>query len=518
LAYAYTHGMIKVMTREGWPTSIEIIPGDPLEAYEHFDDFEDKPQDECGVLAVYAPGEPVGELTYEALRRLQHRGQSGAGVAYMLEPGLMWGQKENGLIDNALPDLVPHPERPNMIDVSQSPLALGHTRYSTATSNRASQPFIRNSALGHNGHIELINQLGEQYGIGAGEAVSDSDMLSLIIDKRYTELGDMEAALHEVLPRLEGAYCLTITDGENIYGVRDPWGTHPLSLGILAGGKGYMLASETTAFKFVELKSLRDVEAGEIIKAGPDGVKSSFIAREEAAAHCMFEYIYIARPTSEVDGVYISQAREQMGRYLATDHPVEADVVVGVPNSGLFAADGYCQTSGIPEVRGLVKNDYEARTFIERSGKREDILRRKFDINRPELEGRRVVLVDDSVIKGSTMRFIVSMLREEGGASEVHVRSAAPRYKFACYGGMDTRETKRLIARDRTDEQIAAEIGADSIAFNSVERIRQAIEDSRPKTMTRKLGRLLCTGCATGEYPYQVPRDEELDLVAMATA
>ncbi|HVV67391.1 MAG TPA: amidophosphoribosyltransferase [Candidatus Saccharimonadales bacterium] len=507
--------------------SAEVNPiGEFLDEYAPPGEYDDKPQDECGIVAVYAPGEPVGKMTYEAMQRLQHRGQSGAGMVYSIGPKTLMGHHGRGLIDRAIPEVIPGANGVSPVDAEPtSAVTIGHTRYSTADREDASQPFIGHLsdpsfALAHNGHIETIDIVAERYGIDTTDPASDSSLLTEILDKRAVELGSLEAALHEVTPQLDGGYNLVLTDGERIIGVRDPWGTHPLSLGELAGGKGFALASETVAFKTLDIASVRDVEPGEILVIGKDGVESSHMDRVEPPRQCMFEYGYFTRPDSKVNGVDVYIARKLMGKFLAIDRPVDADVVVGVPNSGLSAAAGFARQSRIPQVLGLFKDEYVGRSFIERAAKRDETLRRKLSPNEAELEGRHIVLVDDSLIKANTMRALVKMVRETGALS-VHVRLAMPRYEHPCYGGMDTRETWRLIARRMDDDQIAEEIGADSVGFNSVDRIEQAVREARvDPSLVHEAGRTLCAACTTGDYPYSVPVHEEdtgeLDLVDMA--
>jgi amidophosphoribosyltransferase len=472
---------------------------------------DDKPHDECGVFGVFAPGEELGQVTYDAMQDLQHRGQSGAGVAYCFSQDKLIGHRGPGLIHEAVPEIIPRPDRLHTIDMSGTPLVIAHTRYSTAESDLAYQPLFGQRsgfALAHNGHIELIDTLAATYGIDAETLVSDSDGITKILDKRAHELGSLDSALAEVLPQIEGAYSLVITDGIRVIGVRDPWGTRPLSLGKLENGNGYVLASETAAFKSVPAKWERDIEPGEIVVIDENGTNSTFIDRVEPTRSCMYEYVYLARPDSQIDGTDIFQARKNMGRYLAIDCPAEADVVVGVPDSGLAAAEGFAEQSGLRLVHGLFKHRYvSTRSFIEREGRRDEVLRRKLDPNKWELEGKRVVLLDDSMIKGNTMRGLVTMVLE-AGATEVHVRLAGPRYTEPCYGGMDTRQTWRLVARDRSDDEVASVVGANSVAFNSVERVEQSIRGAQREPRVHQLGTFLCTACATGEYPYAVPKAE----------
>jgi len=471
-------------------------------------EFDDHPQDECGVLAVYAPGEPVGRITYDGMQELQHRGQSGAGVAHDTADGRqLIVMRGNGLIDAAVPYTVP--TRTDNMDAAFAPtMAIGHIRYSTSDSDSASQPFYGEGhafALAHNGHIEDMTELAVKYGVDASLAASDSHLLTLILGNAATRNNQkMVNALREVLPQIDGAYSLTLTDGERVVGARDPWGFHPLALGKLESTQGYAIASEAAAFKVMGATFIRDIEPGEIVSIGQEGVVSTRIDRQELRRTCMFEYIYIARPDGVVDGAHVQLARESMGRHLANEHPVDADVVIGVPDSGMDAAQGYAQASGIPFApRAIMKNQYTGRSFIEREGKREQTLLRKLRLSTPQIEGKRLVIVDDSLIKGKTMGVLVDMLRQ-AGAAEVHIRLAAPHYRYPCYMGMDTRQTWRLIARDRTDEEIAAYIGADSVGFNTSQNVELAVQEARKSIIKQPVGSL-CTACATGKYPFKVP-------------
>jgi amidophosphoribosyltransferase len=462
---------------------------------------DDHPQDECGVLAVYMPGENIGLTVYEGLKRLQHRGQSGAGVAYRMEDTLIV-HKGTGLVDEAVKEISPQVRPTNLHMMSSSKVAIGHTRYSTAESVNAMQPIL---GLAHNGHIETIHETAATFGVETEAGDSDSGILAKIVNQRYEVVGAIEDALADVLPYVEGSYSLVAIEGDKIVGARDPWGTHPLQIAKLGDDRGYMIASESSAFKFAGVDSpadIRDFLEGEIIVVDGNGAVSSQINRKETPAHCMFEYIYFANPISVINGISVVKARRNMGAYLATDSPVEADVVVGVPSSGLAAAKGYAHMSGLEEVDGLIKNESK-RSFLARGATREEVLRHKFDVDNTVVEGKRVVLVDDSLIKGNTMRVLVTMLKE-AGAREVHFRSAAPQYKNPCYGGMDTRDTSRLIARYNSDQEIAELIGVDSIGFNKVGRINQSIQAARV-IGSSIISPNLCTACTTGDYPYRVP-------------
>lgn len=497
------------MTHEGKPAeALQTAPvSDPSQPDSFFGFEDDKPQDECGVIGVISDSLPVATITYDGMQELQHRGQSGAGLAHNVpESGQVWIQRGNGLVDHAVPMVIP--TRLDSVDSSFHPtVAIGHTRYSTANSNTASQPFkgpTLEFVLAHNGHIEDLSAPAAKYEVDPTEAASDSHLLTLIIEKAALTHGSLDEALRTVLPTVDGAYSLTIMDGDRLIGVRDPWGYHPLSIGSLPNDGGYVLASESAAFPVMGASFLRDVSPGEIVTLKTTGVESQFMERQEPMQACMFEYIYIARPDGEVNGVHVQMARQNMGQELAKVRPVAADLIVGVPDSGLDAAQGYADASGIPFApRAIMKNQYVGRSFIEREGSREATLARKLRLSLPQIEGKSLVVVDDSMIKGKTMGVLVKMLRE-AGASEVHLRFASPHFRYPCYMGLDTRETWRLIARDHSDEEIAAHVDADSVAFNTVLSVEQAIHAARGLASGPMLGRL-CTACATGNYAFSVP-------------
>ncbi|TAH35839.1 amidophosphoribosyltransferase [Candidatus Saccharibacteria bacterium] len=508
------------MTREGVPVATEFV--EPLFPCVETDD---KPQDECGVMAVYLDPSQTNAsgVLYQGLRGLQHRGQSGAGIAvadtisrYVDVPAgrtPLIVHKNNGLVDEAIgTEVFPLPNGSTRLDEGYRPnVGIGHVRYSTAESdsNAATQPFVgvkTGIALAHNGHVDDISRVAALYGITAEGTASDSALLTRVIDTRADALGSVRQSLLEVLPNIEGAYCLTVTDGKRIFAARDPWGFHPLALGKFEDERGYVVASESVIFDSVGAAFVRDIEPGEIVVADETGVTSLQMARQEATKRCMFEYIYTARPDGVIDNRSVYRARKNLGRSLAEDYPVDADVVVGVPSSGLAAATGFSEVSGLPRVDGIFKNAYIGRTFIERGDRRKQTLSEKFQMNREELAGRRIVLVDDSLIKGNTMKQLVSMLRDAGTA-EVHVRLSAPRYENPCLMGMDTHDVGKLIARTHTDVEIAAIIGADSVAFNDINRAMEAIDNATvDPRLSQQLG-AFCTACASGQYPITLGPD-----------
>jgi amidophosphoribosyltransferase len=490
-----------------------MIEGLSQSAYVEVPDTPEKPMDECGVIGIWAPGKELMQMSYHALLELQHRGQSGAGVLIYREEVGFVGHKGMGLVEQAIPEALPKWEADKSTwDIYEgkevpSSVALGHVRYSTSGDVDANHPIqghISKIALAMNGHVEALATAKELLGVDIVNQKSDTDGLTQVIDGLTQEFGNINDALGFALPELDGGYCLVVSDGKQLVGVRDPWGFHPLSLGELPDG-GFMLASEPGAFDAVDATFMRDIEPGEIVAINNDGITSTRIERTEPRSTCGFEFIYTARPDSVIDDVSVYRARKNMGRYLARDKPVDADVVVGVPLSGLAAAAGYAQESGLPMVEGLFKNAYVPRTFLERGGnggKRDGFLRRKLRPNKDEIEGQRLVVVDDSVIKGNTMKGLVKLLRD-AGATEVHVRSAAARYMFPCYMGMDTGTVADLIARGRTEDEIAKYLGADSVAYNDVDRIGQSIEEAvQTRTKTSLKAAEICISCTTGRYPF----------------
>ncbi len=470
-----------------------------------------QPRDECGVFGIWAPGESVAAVTYVVLNGLQHRGESAAGLLVHDNDFGITGHKGNGKVPEAIPEARPDARGETILDLmTNSPVAVGHVRYSTSAENSAdaAQPFKGDKsgiAVAHNGHIEGLDGVAAMFGIEVGEGVSDSHKLTLLLDSLAWELGSVEKALCEVLPTLNGAYCLSITDGERLIAVRDPWGLHPLALGSMElqnGQRGYAVASESVVFASVGIQFERDIEPGEIIVADDSGVTSLTIDRQEEPRRCGYEFIYTARVDGEVDSVPVYDVRHRLGQLLAEDYPVAADVVVGMPDSGMPAAYGYAEASGIPIVQGVVKNPYTGRSFLQRADQRAATLVDKARVIPSQVAGRSLVLVDDSMIKGNSMKANVRKFRD-AGAREIHVRIAAPPYMYPCHMGMDTGDPDQLIARNMTSEEMTAYIGADSLAYITTERVQQAVDEGAARSQ-KNLGKL-CMACSTGEYPFAVP-------------
>ncbi len=477
-----------------------------------------KPRDECGVFAVWAPGEAVATMVYHGLKALQHRGPNAAGILVHDADFGPTGDKDIGLVETALARIKPDADGISVLDRStHASVAVGHVRNNTSPDNdvSAAQPFRGKEsdiALGHNGHIEGLATVADFFDVDVTGSVSDSHQASMIIDALTHRLGSVDKALQAALPYFDGAYCMTISDGDRLLAVRDPWGFHPLAIGRLPGEANYIVSSEPVAFTAIGAEFLRDVEAGEIVSLGPDGIQSSWIDRPEPKRECLIEYAYILREDGDANGVNVSRARKNMGRFLAEDHPADVDVVIGMPDSGMAAAQGYADAltdvamvAGAPAImlrRGIIKNPYVGRSFLQRGREREQTLEIKHRIIEDEVRGKRIALVDDSLIKGNTMRAVAYKLRQ-AGALEVHLRIAAPPYKNPCFMGLDAGNPDELLARNMTIEEMCEALGVDSIAFNTPERLDQAVTEASNDTK-RQLGSL-CTACTTGEYPFSVP-------------
>ena len=476
-----------------------------------FDDLgENSPREECGVFGVWAPGEDVSKLTYYGLYALQHRGQEAAGIAVGNGDQIVVF-KDLGLVSQVFDE--------QSLESLKGHMAIGHTRYSTAggASWDNAQPMFRMSpdgtdvALGHNGnlvnHRELTEEAARLGLVDPKTNPSDSDVMCALLASSTTEQHSLEESAMELFPRVNGAFCVTFTDGQSLFAVRDPKGIRPLCLGQLENG-GWVVASETCALDIVGAKFVRDVEPGEMVIINEDGVRSRTIAQTSRKG-CVFEYVYLARPDSVIKGQSVHAARVEIGRRLAKESPVEGDMVIPVPDSGTPAAVGYAQGSGLPFSQGLVKNAYVGRTFIQPSQTIRQLgIRLKLNPLRQVIEGKRLVVVDDSIVRGNTQRALVKMLRD-AGAAEVHVRIASPPVKWPCFYGIDFASPNELIANtvDQDDpvQRICEEIGADSLAYVSTEAMVEASQQPYSE---------LCCACFDGDYPLGMPEDNpNTDLV-----
>jgi len=467
----------------------------------------DHPREACGIFGVYAPGQPVAHLTYLGLYALQHRGQESAGMAVSDGTDVIV-VKDMGLVSNVFNE--------RRLAPLQGHLAVGHTRYSTTGSStwRNAQPVYRSVgsaqfALGHNGNLVNTEALAEGAGMLPGTVSSDSDLVAELLAADIQVEGgersdgrDLEHALVSVLPRLEGAFSLVLADEGHLIGVRDPNGFRPLCLGKLDGG--WVLASETPALDVVGAHFVRELEPGEMVVIDANGYRSlhPFPAERIDPRLCLFEFVYIARPDSRLYGRNVHRARSRMGELLAEQAPlppgppgVEA-MVMPVPESGVPAAQGFARASGIPYGDGLVKNRYIGRTFIAPSQELRSLgVRMKLNPLRENIAGKRLVVVDDSIVRGTTQRGMIAMLRESG-AVEIHLRVSSPPYRWPCFFGLDTGSRSELLAANLTVEEIREYLGVDSLAYLSLDGLVEA---------TGAVGAGFCTACMTGDYPVEVP-------------
>jgi amidophosphoribosyltransferase len=457
------------------------------------------PQDACGVFGVWAPGEEVAKLTYFGLYALQHRGQEAAGIAVSDGTSVVV-YKDLGLVSQVFDEAT--------LGSLRGYLAVGHTRYSTtgASTWENAQPTFRTTSAGtglalcHNGNLvntgELAAKAADAGVPGAFVATNDSDLVTALIAAR-SDLS-VEAAAMEVLPQLRGAFSFTFMDEDTLYAARDPQGVRPLVLGRLE--RGWVVASETAALDIVGASVVREVEPGELIAIDENGLRSQHFAPADPKG-CVFEYVYLARPDTTISGRGVHAARVEIGRRLAKEHPVEADLVIPVPESGTPAAVGYAEASGIPYGLGLVKNSYVGRTFIQPSQTIRQLgIRLKLNPLRDVIRGKRLVVVDDSIVRGNTQRALIRMLRE-AGALEVHVRIASPPVKWPCFYGIDFASRAELVANGLDVDGVRASINADSLGYVSEQGLIAATEQPASR---------LCTACFTGQYPIPLGESEVL--------
>ena len=466
---------------------------------------EKGPQDACGVFGVWAPGEEVAKLTYFGLYALQHRGQESAGIA-VSDGSHIVVYKDMGLVSQVFTEA--------SLESLRGHVSIGHTRYSTTGASvwENAQPTFRSTAtghlaLGHNGNItnthELVRRLTEM-SRSSGELpfdapinmTSDTDVLTALI-AAHPDLS-IEAAAMAELPHVRGAFSLVFMDDDALYGARDPQGIRPLVLGRLE--RGWVLASETAALDIVGASFVREVEPGELIVIDEQGLRSTHFAEPDPKG-CLFEYVYLARPDTAIAGRSVQAARVEIGRTLAREHAVEADLVIPVPESGRYAAIGYAQESGIPFAEGLVKNAYVGRTFIQPSQSIRQLgIRLKLNPLREVIAGQRLVVVDDSIVRGNTQRALVRMLRE-AGAREVHVRISSPPVQWPCFYGIDFASRAELIANGLTIDEICTSIGADSLGYVALDSLIEATTIPKER---------LCRACFDGVYPVELPEPQFL--------
>ena len=465
-------------------------------------DTEDELHEECGVFGVYDfDRHDVASTIYYGLFALQHRGQESCGIAVSDTEGpkgKVNSVKGMGLVHEVF--------TPDEMEKLKGDIGVGHVRYSTAGSSTRenAQPLVLNYikgtlALAHNGNLinapELRREL--EYNGAIFQTTIDSEVIAYHIARERVRLATVEAAVAAAMRKIKGAYSLIVMSPRKLIGARDPFGFRPLCIG--KRDNAYILASETCALDTVGAEFIRDVLPGEIVTITKEGIASdiSMCIPKEQEARCIFEYIYFSRPDSIFDDVSVYHSRIQAGKFLAIDCPVEADLVVGVPESGNVAALGYSMQSGIPYGTAFVKNSYVGRTFIKpKQNSRESSVKVKLNVLKEAVEGKRIIMIDDSIVRGTTSERIVRMLKE-AGAKEVHVRSSAPPFKHPCYFGVDIPSEDQLIAHERSVDEICKMIGADTLGYLRVERLKEMAE-----------GLPICQGCFTGNYPLDPPKED----------
>jgi amidophosphoribosyltransferase len=464
------------------------------------------PEEACGVFAVYAPGEEVGRMTYFGLHALQHRGQESAGIAV--------GDGHTLTVSKNL-GLVPQAFKEADLATLDGHLAIGHTRYSTtgsSTSWENAQPMlstigIQDIALAHNGNlvntVELRDRLQDR-GVRF-RSTTDSEVLASLIGAFTQRHNSIRGGIRDTMELIRGAYAVVLLTEEAVYAFRDPYGVRPLVLGQL-DDRGWVVASETCALDLVGARFEREIGPGELIKLDAEGVHTEQAVPARKPSMCMFEFIYFARPDSVIYDCNLYEARQKMGAALSKTAPVEADLVIGVPDSGIPGATGYARGSGIPYGEGLVKNRYVGRTFISPSQAiRQQGIRVKLNPLRHVLEGRRVVVVDDSIVRGNTSRKLVALLRE-GGAAEVHMRITSPPVKWPCFYGIDTDTQEQLVASSKSVDEVRDFIGADSLAYLPFEDMVEA---------TGRQAEDFCLACFDGRYPVEIPESVKAGKLAL---
>ncbi|TQF74265.1 amidophosphoribosyltransferase [Rhodococcus spelaei] len=482
------------------------------------DQDEQPPREECGVFGVWAPGEDVAKLTYYGLYALQHRGQEAAGIA-VADGSQVLVFKDLGLVSQVFDE--------QTLGAMPGHVAVGHCRYSTtgSTTWENAQPIFRTTAagtgiaLGHNGNLVNTAELAaraREYGLindkRPGGATSDSDIVGALLAHAAADRTVEQAAM-DLLPTLRGAFCLTFMDEHTLYAARDPHGVRPLCLGRL--DRGWVVASETAALDIVGASFVREIEPGELLAIDADGVRSSRFAAPTPKG-CVFEYVYLARPDSTISGRSVHATRVEIGRRLAKEHPVDGDLVIPVPESGTPAAVGYAQGSGIPYGQGLMKNAYVGRTFIQPSQTIRQLgIRLKLNPLKEVIRGKRLIVVDDSIVRGNTQRALIRMLRE-AGALEIHVRIASPPVKWPCFYGIDFASPAELIANgagasepggvtghsmDEMLEGVRRSIGADTLGYVSIDGMIAATEQPASR---------LCSACFDGNYPIALPSETSI--------
>lgn len=466
------------------------------------EELDDSLHEECGVFGIYDfDGNDVASTIYYGLFALQHRGQESCGIAVSDTKGpkgLVKSYKGMGLVNEVF--------TPEELASLKGNIGVGHTRYSTAGSSTRenAQPLVLNYVKGtlglaHNGNLinalELRKEL--EYTGAIFQTTIDSEVIAYHIARERIKSATVEEAVNKAVKKIKGAFSLIVMSPRKLIGARDPYGFKPLCIG--KRDNAYILASETCALDTIGAEFVRDVLPGEIVTINENGISSdtSLCLPKEKEARCIFEYIYFSRPDSIIDNISVYESRIKAGRFLALDHPVEADVVVGVPESGNAAALGFSLESGIPYGTAFIKNGYVGRTFIKpKQSNRESSVRVKLNVLKQAVSGKRVVMIDDSIVRGTTSDRIVGMLKE-AGAKEVHVRISSPPFISECYFGTDIPSKEQLIAHNRTVEEVRKIIGADSLGYLEIGRLSEMVD-----------GLPICTGCFNGKYPMEPPKED----------
>lgn len=457
----------------------------------------DRLEEECGVFGIYAPGEDVARMTCFGLQALQHRGQESAGIA-VGDGATILASKDLGLVTQVFNE--------SSLAALKGDLAIGHVRYSTSggiESWEAAQPHISSIdevliALAHNGTLVNTNALKAKL-VDRGihlRAGTDSEAAAKIIGEVTKATHSLRDGIRSAMSMIEGAYAMVLASPDSLYAFRDPNGIRPLVIGELPNGRGWVVASETCGLDIVGATYIREVAPGEIVRFSSEGILSEMGVEPQRRASCLFEYVYFARPDSVMDGQSVYVARREMGRILAREAPVDADLVVGVPDSGLPSAMGFSLESGIPYSNAIVKNRYVGRTFIEPTDEMRQMgIRIKLNPLPSIIAGQRLVVIDDSIVRGNTSKKLVSMLRS-AGATEVHLRIVSPEVRWPCFYGIDTDTQDQLIAANMTNQEMCDFIGCDSLAFISVEGLHASVSCEHAG---------FCDACFTGDYPVAIP-------------
>jgi len=463
----------------------------------------DSIHEECGVFGIYDKhNTDVATSAYYALYALQHRGQESCGIA-VNDDGIITAHRDMGLVPDVFTPRV-------LEELGEGNIAVGHVRYSTTgCGNRVNaQPLMVKHIKGpmvvaHNGNLVNAAELREQLELNGAifHSTNDTEVIAYMITAERLKCGSIEEAVDKAMDSIKGAYSMLIMSPTKLIAVRDPNGFRPLCMGKL--GESVIFASETCALDSLGAKFFRDVEPGEVVVVDKDGIRSNKNhCGKYKSSMCVFEFVYFARPDSVIEGASVHIARQRAGAYLALEHPVQADVVIGVPDSGLDAAMGFAKQSGIPYDIGFIKNRYVGRTFIQpNQGQRTEAVKIKLNALKSTVNGKRVVMIDDSIVRGTTSARIVRLLRE-AGATEVHVRISSPPFIDACYFGTDVDSKDKLIANHKTVKEIAEMIGADSLGYLSVENIHKIAEGAKCT---------FCDGCFTGKYPVEPPQSTQKD-------